>query len=154
MKTIPIRCRLCDTRPIRAIAYEATPDEEDTNKSKQRDPCPTLKFFKNASETLPDSWADLANTLDEVAKSGPPKNDVKFGFLQDGIYEFKAWKLRIACFFDENMIICTHGFYKKQQKTPKGELETAVKKRSAYEKAKREKNLTHVQPAQQTPRPN
>ena len=35
------------------------------------------------------------------------------------------------------MILCTHGFVKKQQKTPKGELARAHRLKDAYEAAKR-----------------
>lgn len=155
MKTLPIRCRQGDTRPIRAIASEAVCEEgEEQNQpaAKKRDPCPTHKFIKQASEEMTQWWLDLANTLDEVAKDGAPKNGEKFSFIADGIHEFKAWKLRIACFFDDHLIICTHGFLKKQQKTPKGELERAKKARTAYFEAKKRGELNHVQPAQQRPR--
>ena len=104
--------------------------------------------MQDAATTLRDSWVDLANTLDEVAKNGPPKNNQKFDHLAAGIHEFKAWKLRIACFFDDHMIICTHGFYKKRQETPKGELEYAKKKMTAYFEAKKRGEITHAEPAQ------
>jgi len=102
--------------------------------------------MEDASTTLPDEWADLSNTLDEIAKNGPPKNTVKFDFIADGIREFKSWKLRIACFFDGNLIICTHGFYKKQSKTPKGELDRAKTMRNAYLEAQKRGNINHVLP--------
>ena len=155
MKTLPIRCRSGDTRPIRAIAFEAASDagdERNPSDEKKRDSCPTHQFIQEASRAMTDSWLDLANTLDETAKNGPPRNDTKFGFIADGIHEFKAWKLRVACFFDAHLIICTHGFYKKQQRTPKGELEKAKKFRTAYEEAKKREQLLHVEPVQQSPR--
>jgi phage-related protein len=146
MKTLPIRCRPSDTRPIRAIAYEAAPEANSDPAHPHRDPCPTLQFITRAKQEIPKSWDDLAAVLNETAKNGPPRNDQKFAFLKDGIYEFKAFKLRIACFFDRNLIICTHGFYKKQQKTPKDEIAQAKQMRTAYSEAKKNNQLFHVQP--------
>jgi len=149
MKTLPIRCRPSDKRPIRAIAFDApgTRTAKSTpNEPKQRDSCPTLKFFQEAKDAFPDSWADLLAVIDETAKNGPPENKQKFNSLTDGLYEFKSWKLRLVCFFDEeSVIICTHGFFKHQQETPKAEKDHAKRLRNAYIEAKKKGQLYHVQ---------
>ena len=57
--------------------------------------------------------------------------------LVDGIYEIRVIEsgniVRVLYFFDEGrIIIVTNGFIKKQQKTPKNEIELAKKRREDY----------------------
>jgi len=45
--------------------------------------------------------------------------------------------VRILYFFDDDrIIIATNGFVKKQQKTPKSEIELAKRRRAVYHKRK------------------
>jgi phage-related protein len=89
----------------------------------------------------------LLAVIDDTARNGPPANKTKFNFLTDGLYELKSWKLRLICFFDDNsIIVCTHGFFKRQQGTPDAEKERAKKMRTAYFEAKKRGHLHHVQP--------
>jgi phage-related protein len=55
----------------------------------------------------------------------------------DGIYEIRVQSgsniFRIFCFFDDgNLVIVGHGFQKKTQKTPCGEIERAEKIQKEY----------------------
>lgn len=59
--------------------------------------------------------------------------------LTDEIWEFKTrydkHQIRLLAFWDPNrksLIICTHGFVKKSQKTPKHEIEKALEFRKRY----------------------
>lgn len=59
----------------------------------------------------------------------------------DGLYEIRVKQssniYRIFCFFDKgNLIIVTSGFKKKTQKTPKSEIEKALKIKKEYETEK------------------
>lgn len=59
----------------------------------------------------------------------------------DGLYEIRIqWGsdiYRIFCFFDEvQLVIITNGFQKKTQKTPKKEIELAIKIKTEYENEK------------------
>ena len=59
----------------------------------------------------------------------------------DGIFELRTIVghdiVRIMYFFDNNrIIIATNGFVKKQQKTPRNELDLAKKRRADYHKRK------------------
>lgn len=56
---------------------------------------------------------------------------------QKGLYEIRVQHagdaFRIFCFFDDgNMIILLNGFQKKSQKTPRNEIEKALKIRREY----------------------
>lgn len=63
----------------------------------------------------------------------------------DGLFEIRV-KLgsnifRIFCFFDEgHLIVLANGFQKKTQKTPKSEIEKALKIKKEYENEKESKN--------------
>jgi phage-related protein len=59
----------------------------------------------------------------------------------DGLYEIRIKQgsdiFRIFCFFDEGkLIILANGFQKKTQKTPKLEIEKALKIKKEYEQEK------------------
>ena len=59
----------------------------------------------------------------------------------DGLYEIKVLQgrdiFRIFCFFDKGqLIVLANGFHKKTQKTPKSEIEKALKIKKEYEKEK------------------
>jgi phage-related protein len=71
---------------------------------------------------------------------GRISNREKFQKLQDDIWEFKSYQIRVLCFFGENKtMILTHGFIKKKDKTPKSEIARAVKFRSQYFKGRAQK---------------
>lgn len=56
----------------------------------------------------------------------------------DGLYEIRVQQgsdiFRIFCFFDEGkLVVLANGFHKKTQKTPKFEIEKALKIKHEYE---------------------
>lgn len=59
----------------------------------------------------------------------------------DGLYEIRVQQgsdiFRIFCFFDEGkLVVLANGFQKKTQKTPKSEIEKALKIKKDYEQEK------------------
>jgi phage-related protein len=74
-----------------------------------------------------------------------PTDYLKYMEGTDGLYEIRV-KLgsdifRIFCFFDEGkIIVLANGFQKKIQKTPKSEIEKALKIKKEYESEKQHKN--------------
>lgn len=59
----------------------------------------------------------------------------------DGLYEIRIQFgndiFRVFCFFDEGkLVVLTNGFQKKTQKTPKREIEKAIKIKEEYESEK------------------
>lgn len=70
-----------------------------------------------------------------------PKKFLKFLTGTDGLYELRVTtvfsNIRIFCFFDEGqLVVLTNCFIKKTQKTPKKELELAIKLKKEYFKNK------------------
>ena len=57
------------------------------------------------------------------------------------LFEFKADDGRVLCFFySGKRIILTHGFHKKSDKTPKGEIERAEEYKQDFERRIKDEN--------------
>ena len=60
-----------------------------------------------------------------------------FKHIEDGVYEIRVKVgsdiYRVSCFFDDGkLVILLNGFQKKSQKTPKVEIERAIRLRKEY----------------------
>jgi phage-related protein len=103
-------------------------------------------------------WAkEFLDTLDEktrkkviynIWKSRDVNDPELFKKLDGNIWEFRTKflknQIRLLAFWDkteneETLVVATHGFIKKTQKTPKSEIEKAEKIRKQYFKEKGEK---------------
>jgi phage-related protein len=77
--------------------------------------------------------AKLAAVFAVMGDRGAIRNEEKFKHLKDKIYEFKAHPNRVLCFFVKgDLIVLTHGFVKKERKTPGKEIEKAFSIREDY----------------------
>ena len=93
-------------------------------------------FFKEQKQKVKDKiiWTfKLIETIQQV-----PEDYLKHMTGTDGIYEIKVQTgsniFRILCFFDKGkLIVLANGFQKKTQKTPKSEIEKAIKIKREYE---------------------
>lgn len=106
-----------------------------------------VTFFKNYFQNFFDKqnlkvkskiiWTfELIEDLQRV-----PETYLKHLENTDGLYEIRVQVasdiFRIFCFFDEGQIVVVaNSFQKKTQKTPKKEIETAVKIKKEYENIK------------------
>jgi len=96
-------------------------------------------FFKKQSKKVKAKivWTfDLVEALQRV-----PETYLKHLENTDGLYEIRVQLgsdiFRIFCFFDEGqLVVLANGFQKKTQKTPKQEIETALKIKEEYESEK------------------
>jgi len=75
----------------------------------------------------------LIETIQQV-----PEDYLKHLESTDGLYEIRVQYgsdiFRIFCFFDEGkLIVLANGFQKKSQKTPRSEIEQALKIKREYE---------------------
>ena len=71
-----------------------------------------------------------------------PETYLKHIENKEGLYEIRVQQgsdiYRIFCFFDrEQLVIVTNGFQKKKQKTPKKEIDKAIKIKDEYENEKK-----------------
>ena len=72
-----------------------------------------------------------------------PEKYLKHLTNTDGLYEVKVKfgtdNFRIFCFFDQDkLVVLMNGFQKKTQKTPKTEIEKALKINDEYEKERKQ----------------
>ena len=61
---------------------------------------------------------------------GAPRNPKKFGVLDHELYEFKSFQIRMPFAYakgDRGLVLISHGFRKKKDKTPPSEIAKAKK---------------------------
>ena len=100
-------------------------------------------FYKDQKQKVKDKilWTFwLIENIQQV-----PEDYLKHMEGFDGLYEIRIQQgsdiFRIFCFFDEGkLVVLANGFQKKTQKTPKSEIEKALKIKNQYETEKRFKN--------------
>jgi len=104
----------------------------------------TIVFYKNYFEEFFEKQNDkvknkiiwtlqIIQELDRI-----PDTYLKYIENTAGLYEVRIQQssniFRIFCFFDEGqLVIMVNGFQKKTQKTPKNEIEKAIKIKKEYE---------------------
>jgi phage-related protein len=97
-----------------------------------------IEFYQTADGTVPaEDWLDgqkvkiqqkFAALFAWIGDHGKIFNEREFKHLTgtEQIFEFKVDGGRVLCFFfSGGRLVLTHGFIKKSDKTPKGEIETA-----------------------------
>ena len=97
------------------------------------------KFFVKQRQKVKDKivWTfDLIENLQRV-----PELYLKHIENTEGLYEIRVQQgndiYRIFCFFDQGqLVVIINGFQKKSQKTPKQEIELALKIKGEYEHEK------------------
>jgi phage-related protein len=97
-------------------------------------------FYKKQSEKVQDKilWTfKVIETLQFV-----PIDYLKHIEGTDGLYEIRVQSgndiYRIFCFFDKGkLVVLANGFQKKTQRTPKSEIEKALRIKEEYESYKR-----------------
>ena len=97
------------------------------------------KFFVKQRQKVKDKiiWTfDLIENLQRV-----PELYLKHIENTEGLYEIRVQLgsdiFRIFCFFDQGqLVVIANGFQKKSQKTPKQEIEMALKIKGEYENEK------------------
>ncbi len=100
--------------------------------------CRLLEFLNDLKENHFNDYKRLWALFERTAEQGAPQNPCQCkelkGNLAEGLFEFKTpGGARVIWFYDRNqLIICTHGFIKKKQKTPAREISRAQRIRREY----------------------
>ena len=95
-----------------------------------------IEFFVKQREKVQDKITWTLEIIEHLEKI--PETYLKHLENTDGLYEIRVKQgsdiFRIFCFFDKGkLIILANGFQKKEQKTPKKEIEKALKIKKEYE---------------------
>ena len=98
------------------------------------------KFFINQRRNIKDKIIWTLSLIEELPIV--PETYLKHIKSTDGLYEIRVKVgrdiFRIFCFFDSGkLIVLMNGFQKKSQKTPKNDLEKALKIKDEYERNKK-----------------
>jgi phage-related protein len=95
--------------------------------------CQLLDFFNSIGSNLQKDRDRMLALFELAAQKSPLRNTEISHQIRDGIFEFIQGRLRVLWFYDEGeMILCTNGFIKKTQKTPKAEIDLAVSSKEKY----------------------
>ena len=97
-------------------------------------------FFVKQREKLRDKIIWTIELIEDVRKV--PETYLKHIEDTEGLYEIRVQQgndiFRIFCFFDqEKLVILMNGFQKKSQKTPRKEINKALKIKQEYESSKK-----------------
>jgi phage-related protein len=98
------------------------------------------KFFREQREKVQDKIIWTFELIEELQRV--PETYLKHLENTDGLFEIRIQQgsdiFRVFCFFDEGkLIVLANGFQKKTQKTPKKEIEKALKIKQEYENDKK-----------------
>jgi len=97
------------------------------------DHCGLLGFLQGLGGNLQKDCDRILALLGKVALAGPPRNMEISHQIKGKLFEFIQGRLRVLWFYDEGrLIICTSGFIKKGQKTPRNEMEHAIQVMNEY----------------------
>lgn len=106
--------------------------------------CPACEFFDGLG-TL--DKAKLMALFQIAGDHGKFYNPEKFGDLGGGLFEFKSFQIRMPFAYakkERGLILITHGFAKKKDKTPKEEIQRAWR---IYEEDQAQTQLSVVKKA-------
>jgi phage-related protein len=93
------------------------------------------KFFLKQRDKVKDRIIWTLDLIEEI--NNVPETYLKHLTKTNGLFEIRVQQgsdiFRIFCFFDENkLVILANGFQKKTQKTPKKEIDKALKIKEEY----------------------
>lgn len=97
-------------------------------------------FFVKQRDKVRDKIIWTLELIEDIQKI--PETYLKHIENTDGLYEIRVQHgsdiFRIFCFFDQGrLVILMNAFQKKSQKTPKKEIDKALKIKEEYEKSKK-----------------
>jgi phage-related protein len=97
-------------------------------------------FFLKQQDKVKDKIIWTFEIIEELPRV--PETYLKHIENTEGLYEIRVQQgndiFRIFCFFDrEKLVVLANGFQKKTQKTPKQEIEKALKIKEDYENRER-----------------
>jgi phage-related protein len=94
-----------------------------------------LTFFAQQERKVQDKIIKILDIIEQLERI--PESYLKYIVETDGLYEIRVQLgnriFRIFCFFDGNrVVVLLTGFLKKEQKTPKNEIQKALRLKKAY----------------------
>jgi hypothetical protein len=95
--------------------------------------CDLMAFLTDLRRDRRGDHAGLWGLFKRASEQGLVGETQFYHKLGDNLWEFIQGKARVLFFFDGNkLIVCTHGFLKKSNKTPQREIDLAARRRDEY----------------------
>lgn len=99
----------------------------------ERGGCPLLEFLAGLEGNLAKDRRRMLKLLERISHQGPPRNTEISRSLTPAIWELRQGRLRVLWFYDlDRLIVVSHGFVKKSQKTPAKQIRQAERSRQQY----------------------
>lgn len=109
----------------------------------------TEEFLDSLAASFKSNAAGLLVLMEQHCEHGPDQfNTAQSHYVdqREQIYEYIKGRLRLFWFEDDDrVVICMHGIIKKDQKTPRQEIERAKRVKAAYMQAKAQGSLTFIE---------
>jgi phage-related protein len=104
--------------------------------------CQLLSFLYEMKGPVGRDAIRMTYLLERTAMEGPSRRTEISHQIKGGIYEFLQGRIRVLWFYDEGrIVVCSHGFIKKTQKTPETEIRRAEEARRRYFEDKAKGNI-------------
>ncbi len=101
--------------------------------------CDLLSFFDDLEGKLAADGARMLALLEHLAEHGPLRNDSLSHQIKPGLWQLSKGDVRVLYFYDAGrVVVCSHGFVKRGQKTPAAEVARALAREQAYRAAIKE----------------
>lgn len=112
--------------------------------------CSLVDFLASLGKQYEGSVSGLFDLFERFATSGRETfNDDLCHYVDkdEKIWEFVKGDIRVLWFYGagNRIIICTHGFIKKSQKTPQKEINRAISIKEQYLKAEKNKTIEIIE---------
>ncbi|WP_315807506.1 type II toxin-antitoxin system RelE/ParE family toxin [Pseudomonas sp. C9-3] len=106
-------------------------------------------FMDELAANFNSNVAGLVRMMEIHSESGSDEfNTKQCHYVDQGecIYEYIKGRLRVFWFEDDDrVVVCTHGIIKKDQKTPKREVERSIRAKRLYLSAKERNELEFIE---------
>jgi len=104
------------------------------------DCCPLTDFLTDIGAQYAGSASGMYDLLERFAESGKETFSDDLCHLvskDEKIWQFTKGRLRVLWFYGQGnrIVVCSHGFVKQSQKTPKKEINRAISTKKQYETA-------------------
>jgi phage-related protein len=95
--------------------------------------CPLLRFIEELEGPAGKDSVRMLAMLRRISLVGLPARHEVNHRVAEGIGQLRQGRIRVLHFTErDRVVICSHGFVKRAQKTPAGEVARAVEARARY----------------------
>jgi len=109
----------------------------------------TEEFLDGLAASFQSNTAGLLVMMEQHSEHGPEQfNTAQCHYVdqREQIYEYIKGRLRLFWFEDDDrVVVCMHGIVKKDQKTPRRDIDRAKRVKATYMQAKAEGSLTFIE---------